>query len=381
LTDAIPFYLHDLGEAELDAVRAVLATPILTTGDTVNEFQQRFAAYLGRRHAIGLSSATGAIHLALTALGVGPGDEVITTPMSFVATATAILQAGAVPVFVDIEADTGNMDVTLVEAAITPRTRAILPVHLYGQMVDMRPLRALADRHGLAIVEDAAHCVEGERDGVRPGMLSEAACFSFYATKNLNCGEGGALVTDDAERAGLIRRLATHGVTKTAADRAKEGYRHWDMDVFGWKYNMSNIQAAFLLPQFLRLERKVADRQALAERYCRGLASVPGIMVPAQRPRSQSAWHLFVIRSLELDRDTLLARLQQAGCGVVVNYLPIHLTAYFRERFGYRPGDFPLAEQWGDSVLSLPFWPGMGMDRVDRVVDQVRAAVAGASRT
>ncbi len=173
----IEFFRHDLGEPELDAVAQVLASPILTTGNTVATFETRFSAYLGRRHALGVTSCTGALHLSLLALGVGPGDEVITTPLTFIASSTAILEAGARPVFVDVEPMTGNLDAAQVEAAITPRTRAILPVHLYGQMCDMRALRAIADRHNLRIVEDAAHCVEGERDGVRPGELGDTACF------------------------------------------------------------------------------------------------------------------------------------------------------------------------------------------------------------
>src|SRR5438552_5605952 len=226
--DAIPFYLHDLGAAELECVARVLAGPILTTGDTVREFEEQFAGFLGRKHAIAVTSCTGALHMSLLALGIGPGDEVITTPMTFIASSTAVLEAGARPVFVDVEPDTGLLDARLLEAAITPRTKAVLPVHLYGQLCDMRAIREIADRHGLRVVEDAAHCIEGERDGVRPGQLGDTACFSFYATKNLTCGEGGAVVTDRDELAARLRLLRLHGMTKTAADRWREGYQHWD---------------------------------------------------------------------------------------------------------------------------------------------------------
>lgn len=220
----VPFYRHDLGQAELDEIAGVFAGPILTTGDKVTQFEHMFADYLGRRHALGVTSCTGALHMSLLALDIGAGDEVITTPMTFVASSTAIMETGAKPVFVDVEADTGNLDVSRVEAAVTARTRAILVVHLYGLMCDMRTLRELADRHGLAIVEDCAHCVEGERDGVRPGQLSDAACFSFYATKNLTCGEGGAVVTDRDDLFEKLRLLRLHGMTKTAADRHRDGY-------------------------------------------------------------------------------------------------------------------------------------------------------------
>jgi len=249
----IPFYRHDLGDAEVEALRAALAGPILTTGDLVADFERRFATTLGAEHAVGVTSCTGAIHLALLALGIGAGDEVLTTPMTFIATATAILQAGARPVFVDVEPETGNLDVARLEAAITSRTRAVVPVHLFGQMCDMRALRAVADRHGLVVVEDAAHCVEGARDGVRPGQLSEAACFSFYATKSLTSGEGGALVVHDGRLAEELRLLRLHGMTSSANERARRGYQPWDMVVMGWKYNMDNLQAAMLIPQLARL--------------------------------------------------------------------------------------------------------------------------------
>src|SRR6516165_1624371 len=263
----VPYFRHDLGAAELDQLAEVLKGDILTTGEHVARFERKLADYLGRKHVLGTSSCTGALHLSLLALGIGPGDEVITTPMTFIATVTAILEAGAKPVFVDIDPDTGNIDANLIKAAITPRTKAIMPVHLYGLMCDMRSLRAIADRHGLKIVEDSAHCVEAKRYGVGPGELGETACFSFYATKNLTCGEGGALATDDTALYEKLKLLHLHGMTKTAYDRSREGYLHWDMIALGWKYNMSNIEAALLLPQFNRLQHKLEQRTVLARRY------------------------------------------------------------------------------------------------------------------
>jgi dTDP-4-amino-4,6-dideoxygalactose transaminase len=355
----IPFYLHDLGQPELEALAEVLRGPILTTGDTVLEFERRFAAFLGARHAVGVTSCTGALHLAQLALGIGPGDEVITTPLTFIATATAIIQAGATPVFVDVEPDTGNLDVRRIAAVLTSRTKAVLPVHLYGQMCDMRALRAVADQHGLAIIEDSAHCVEGERDGVRPGDLSEAACFSFFATKNLNCGEGGAIVTNDPARAGQLRLLRHHGMDKTSADRAREGYRHWDMVTMGWKYNMDNLQAALLLPQFERLEAKTQRREQLAQLYFRELAGIPGLSWPSRLPGGRHANHLFTVWIGGGRRDLVLAELQARRIGSVVNYRAIHLLTYFRQRFGFEPGSFPRAEQIGAETISLPFYPSM----------------------
>jgi dTDP-4-amino-4,6-dideoxygalactose transaminase len=374
----IPFYRHDLGEAELSCVREVLAQPILTTGAYVEAVERRLAGYLGVERALAVTSCTGALHMALLALDVGPGDEVITTPMTFIATATAIIEAGAVPVFVDVEPDTGNLDAAKVEAAITPRTKALLPVHLYGLMADMAALRNIADRHGLAIVEDAAHCVEGERDGIRPGTHSDAACFSFYATKNLTCGEGGAVVTNDPVLYERMRLLRLHGMTKTANDRAREGYTHWDMPVFGWKYNMSNIEAALLMPQFDRLDDKLASRQEIADLYCRRFAGNPDISVPAQAAGSTCthAHHVFPIWVGGGRRDELLTHLQANGIEVVVNYRAIHLLTYFRERFGFEEGAFPVAEKIGNAAISLPFFPGMPLDVVNVVVDCLEKALS-----
>jgi dTDP-4-amino-4,6-dideoxygalactose transaminase len=365
----IPFYLHDLGEAELEEIRKVFQGPILTTGDTVAEFERRFATYLNLPHAVGVTSWTGGAHITLEALGIGRGDEVITTALTFIATATAIIQAGATPVFVDVEPDTGNMDAALIEAAITPRTRAIMPVHLYGQMCDMKAIRAIADRHGLAVVEDAAHCVEGMRDGIRPGQLSDAVVFSFFATKNLACGEGGAVAARSAELAAKLKLLRLHGMTKTSADREREGYQPWDMVCFGWKYNMDNIHAAILLPQMDRLERKRDRRCALARMYQERLADAPGVRFPAVRDGVRHAWHLFGI--LTENRDGLLADLHRRGVSCTVNYKAIHEFTFFQETYGLRLGRFPVAEAFGRRQMSLPFYAQMEMDAVDYVCESL----------
>jgi dTDP-4-amino-4,6-dideoxygalactose transaminase len=364
--------MHDLGKAELDAVAEVLANPILTTGAWVERFERRFADYLKVRQAIGVTSCTGALHLALLALGIGPGDEVITTPMTFIATATAILEAGAQPVFVDVERETGNLDVRNIEPAITERTRAIIPVHLYGQMCDMRAIRKIADSYGLKVIEDAAHCVEGTRDGLRTGQLSDAACYSFYATKNLTCGEGGALVTNDDDLAAKVRLLRLHGMDKNANDRHREGYKHWDMSVFGWKYNMDNIQAALLLPQMDRLEENWHKRRKLAEYYDGLLWNIPNVSRPKTLPEVEHAFHIFSAWIGEGKRDHVVSELQQAGINVMVNYRAIHLLTYFSETYGFRPGSFPVAERIGDASLSLPFYPTMPLEHVDRVIEVLR---------
>jgi dTDP-4-amino-4,6-dideoxygalactose transaminase len=363
----VPFYQHDLGRPELDEIADVFAGPILTTGDKVAEFERAFADYLGRRHVLGVTSCTGALHMALLALKIGSGDEVITTPMTFVATSTAIMESGARPIFVDVEADTGNLDARLVEAAITPRTRAILPVHLYGLMCDMRALRKIADLFGLAIIEDCAHCVEGARDGVRPGELSDSACFSFYATKNLTCGEGGAIATDRDDLIERLRLLRLHGMTKTAADRHREGYAHWDVTMLGWKYNMDNIQAAILIPQLRRLEAKLRERVRLAGHYVEILSCVPWVTIPSSRPNAIHARHLFPVFVDARARDRLIAELTKRRIGTVVNYRAIHLLKYFGETLGYGKGDFPVAERIGAETISLPFYPTMPLEFLDIV--------------
>jgi dTDP-4-amino-4,6-dideoxygalactose transaminase len=371
----IPFFRHDLGGPELEQLAETLKGEILTTGEYVGQFERKLADYLGRRHVLAVSSCTGALHLSLLGLGIGPGDEVITTPMTFIATATAILEAGARPVFVDVEPDTGNLNVHLIEAAITPQTKAIMPVHLYGLMCDMRSLRSIAERHGLKIVEDSAHCIEAKRDGIGPGELSDTACFSFYATKNLTCGEGGAIATDDTELYDRLKLLHLHGMTKTAYDRSREGYLHWDMVVLGWKYNMSNIEAALLLPQFDRIAHKLEQRTALAERYDERLAAVPGVRRPGALPNTVHSRHVYPVRVAGEKRDPTIEALKSERIGCVVNYRAVHLMQYFRDQFGYKSGDFPVAERIGDETISIPFYPGMPLDDVDVVVDALERAL------
>ncbi len=377
MTFKVPFFLHDLGQEEIDAVAAAIRHPILTTGETVDRFEKRLADYLGCRHVLGVTSCTGAMHLSLLALGVGPGDEVITTPMTFIATSTAILEAGARPVFVDVEPETGNIDVERIVAAITPRTRAILPVHLYGRMCHMTALREIAERHGLFIVEDAAHCLEGHDQGLRPAAVGQTACFSFYATKNITCGEGGALATNDTELYQKLKLLRHHGMTKTGAERTEKGYQHWDMALMGWKYNMSNIEAAILLPQMDRVERKLLRRRELTDRYRAQMADLPGVRpLAATAPGSVHAHHLFPVLVEGMERDRFVQALQGLGISVMVNYRPVHLTHYFSQTFGFRPGQFPVAERIGETVVSLPLYPTMADADIDAVVQAMREVLS-----
>jgi UDP-4-amino-4-deoxy-L-arabinose-oxoglutarate aminotransferase len=369
----VEFYRHALGEEEQRSVAECLGGLFLTSGEYVSRFERLFADYFGSSMwSVGLNSCTAALHLSLLALDVGPGDEVITTPMTFIATATAIMHTGAKPVFVDVETETGLLDCRKIEQAITPATKAIVPVHLYGNMCDMHRLHEIACKHGLRLVEDSAHCVEGMRDGVRPGQLSDVACFSFYATKNITSGEGGAVVTRDERLADRIRLLRQHGMSKEAADRYHGNYRHWDMLECGWKYNMDNIHASILLPQLKKIDVLWQKREELYGRYLEALAKVPGIRLPQIPDATRSAYHLFTVLVDGADRDRVLDELSQKRIGVAVNYRAIHLLSYLKKALRHNPGDFPAAEEIGRKTISLPFWVGMGRKEVETVASALR---------
>jgi dTDP-4-amino-4,6-dideoxygalactose transaminase len=368
----VEFYRHQLGEANLKRFAQVMHTIFLTTGDEVALFEQKFAEYLGEKYVVGLTSATAGLQLSLTALGVGSGDEVITTPMTFVATPLSVMHANATPVFVDVEADTGNLDVNLVEAAITPKTKAIMPVHLYGQMVDMVNLKRVAQKHNLFLIEDAAHCLEGRRDKVRVGQLSETACYSFYATKSITCGEGGAVSTAHEHLWELLQKLRLHGMSKDALHRHTRLYRHYDVDVEGWKYNMYNLQAALLIDQLEEIETRRQARERVSDYYWASLAGCQGLELPALRPGVKQGHHLFTIWVDPEKRDHILWALQEQGVGVAVNYRACHLYTLFLREFGYQEGDFPNAERIGCRTISLPFYASLRDEEAEYVAETVK---------
>jgi dTDP-4-amino-4,6-dideoxygalactose transaminase len=376
----VEFYKHNLDDEDVRRLAEACRGVMLTTGAEVKAFEERFAAYLGLPHAVGLTSCTAALHLALLACGVGAGDEVITTPMTFIATSNAALYVGARPVFVDVDPVTALMDPALIEAAITSKTRAIIPVHLYGQMCDMRAIRAIADRHGLKVIEDCAHAIESARDGVRPGQLGDAACFSFYATKNITSGEGGAVATRHADVAGRVRLLRQHGMSASAEDRHTQAYRHWDMEALGWKYNMTNLDAAMLQGQLDRIETLWAKREQVSRAYEQRF-DVQGVAYPKVAAGAKSARHLFTIWVDPAGRDQVLQGLQQEGVGVAVNYRAVHLLTYYAKTFGFTRGAFPHAERIGDSTVTLPLYPRLTDAEIAYVVDAVARQVgAGAGR-
>lgn len=364
----IEFFKHSINGIDIKRVNSVLKSIFLTTGKEVEEFECDFSRYTGMKYTVGVSSCTGALHIGLIALGICPGDEVITTPLSFCATANAIIQAGAKPVFIDVEEETGNMSAELLESAITKKTKAIMPVHLYGQMCDMKKISSIAKKYNLKIVEDAAHAIEASCDGIRVGHLSDAVCFSFYPTKNITSGEGGAICADKERIAKHLKMLRIHGIDAEASERYTKRYQHWDMPIFGWKYNMDNIQAALLIGQLGRIDELWRKRDSLWKIYEEALSHLKGIRLLKTLPNVKHARHLFTILTPPGRRDSLLFAMQDRNVGVAVNYRPIHLLKYYRKTFGYKRGDYPVAEEIGDRTISLPLYPSLKTREVRHVV-------------
>lgn len=367
----IEYCKHNIGEEELQRVERVFRSLFLTTGDEVSEFEQGLASYLGLPSAVAVTSCTAAMQLALLAAGIRPGDEVITTPATFIGTANSIIMAGGTPVFADVVRSTANIDPAAVEAAITERTRAILPVHLYGQMCDMTAICDIARPRGLAVVEDAAHSLESEWNGKKPGHYGDFACFSFYATKNITSGEGGAISARDAAQTELLKKLRLHGLDKNASERYSNHFERYDVDMFGWKYNMDNIHAAILVEQIKKIEGFLARRVEIYGRYAEAFGGIDGIEIHTKRPEARHACHLFTILVDRARRDRILEEIQNRGVGVSVNFYPVHLMTYYRERFGFRPGMFPVAEDIGARTISLPLYPKLTEKEIDYVVKTV----------
>jgi len=372
----IEFYKHNLGSDEIEFVSKALKGIFLTAGPLTREFEKKLAEYISCKKVIGTYSCTTALFLCLKALGVREGDEVITTPMTFIATPNSIIEAGAKPIFVDVEKTTGNIDATLIEQAITSRTKAIIPVHLYGHMCDMKKIKVIADKYNLKIVEDAAHCIEGQRDGIRPGQLGDAACFSFYATKNITSGEGGAIATINEKLADRLIMTRSHGMNKEAANRYIGTYQHWEMPFMGYKGNMFDIQAAILLPQISKIENYIKLRKKICLEYEKAFAKLEGIDFPKTLPGTKHARHLFTIWANPNKRDEILYALQKRGIGIAVNYRAIHLLRYYRDTYGYKRGMFPIAERIGDSSITLPLYPRLRNEEIEYVINTVKKLVS-----
>ena len=382
----LPFALPDIGDDEIAEVVDTLKSGWVTTGPKTRRFEEDFSAFLGAAtpgeaplHAMAVNSATAGLHLALEALGIGPGDEVITTTHTFTATAEVVRYLGADVVLVDLDPATLCIDVAAVEAAITPRTKAVLPVHYGGRAADMAALLPLARRHGLKVVEDAAHALPTTCGGRLVGTLeSDATVFSFYANKTMTTGEGGMVVTRDAELARRVRVMRLHGINRDAFDRFTAKVPSWYYEVVapGFKYNLTDIASAIGIHQLKRAHAFQQARADIAARYDAAFADLPVTTPPLPLPGDVHAWHLYVLcltDAAPLSRDALIEGLYAAGIGCSVHYIPLHLQPYWRDRYGLTPERYPHSQRAYERMLSLPLYTRMQAADVQRVIDAVRA--------
>lgn len=380
--DYLPYNQPSIDEDEIQAVVETLRSGWITTGPRTAEFERRFAAYTGAEHAIGVSSATAALHLALIAAGVGPGDEVIVPDYTFVACAHVVIHLGATPVLVDSSPDDLNIDPEAVERAVTSRTRALMIVHFAGQPARMDALLDVAERRRLFLLEDAAHAVGARYRGRPVGSIGDATAFSFYATKNLTTGEGGMLTTNRHDVEETARLYALHGMSRDAWGRyGKGGSWYYEVVAPGYKYNMTDIQAALGLAQLERLDERNARRAALAGRLTAALAGCEAVETPLVRPEVEHAWHLYCIRlrpeALRIGRDRFIEELKDRGIGTSVHFIPLHLHPYFREHVPAAPDELRVAATTFERLISLPLYPRMS----ERDLDRVAEAVCDVART
>lgn len=379
---SIPCFRPAIGEEEIAAATAVLRSGWLTTGPKAREFEEKFAAYMGRDvEAVAVNSATAGLHLAAEACGIGPGDEVIVPTLTFTASASVIRYLGAEVVLVDVDEKTHCIDLDHAERRLTPRCKAIMPVHFAGFPCDMTKVQAFARRHGLKVIEDAAHAMPARHDGRLIGSgESEACVFSFYACKPITTGEGGMIVTRNTEIAARARLMRTHGLNRDAFDRFRNVGASWAYDVVapGFKYNLTDVAAAIGVVQLSRAETLQASRQMAAECYLRKLADLPLDCPAAAPPGGLHAWHMFPIRLHEharASRDELIAGLTAESIGTSVHYRPLHEMTYWKERYHCEQREFPVASRYFEGAVTLPLFPGMTDAEVDRVVNAVHRIV------
>jgi dTDP-4-amino-4,6-dideoxygalactose transaminase len=367
-------------QQEIDEVVASLRSAWLGTGPKVAEFERRVAAYKGAPHAVALNSCTAGLHLACVVLGLQPGDEVITTPMTFCATINAIVHAGAVPVLADVDPATMNLDPEQVARVLTPRTRALLPVHFAGRACDMDALMTIARERDLKVIEDCAHAIETEHRGRKAGTIGDLGVLSFYSTKNVVTGEGGMVLTRDAELARRVKTMGLHGMSADAWKRfTDDGYKHYEVEEIGFKYNMMDLQAAIGLHQITRVEQYWQRRLAIWQRYMRELADLP-LGLPAPLPAdSRHALHLFILQvdraRCGVSRDDMLMALHRQNIGTGVHYRAVPSLRVYRERFGWKPEAWPNAHAIGERTLSLPLSARLTDDDVTDVIAAVRHAL------
>ena len=372
----LPYGHQSIDEADIQAVVDVLRSEWLTTGPRVNEFEEAVAARVGARHAVTFSSGTAALHAAAFASGLKPGDEAITTPMTFAATANCVLYQGATPVFADVNTDSLNLDPEQLKRRITHKTRVIVPVDYAGHPADLDVIRSIAAEHRLIVIEDACHALGAKYRGRTVGSISDMTVFSFHPVKHITTGEGGMVTTDNAGFAETLRRFRNHGISSDAYQRQTAGQWYYEMVLLGLNYRMPDILCALGDQQLKRLDANLARRREIAARYSEAFRELPFIVLPQTKPEMDHAWHLFPIRlqleKLSADRSQIFSALRAENIGVNVHYIPVHLHPYYRDRFGYRGGEYPVAEQAYERLISLPMFHGM----TDRDIEDVILAVS-----
>ena len=378
---SIPFFRATIGQEEMDGVMETLASGWLTSGPKVTAFEKEFAEAVGAKHAIAVNSATAALHLALESLNIGPGDEVLVPTMTFAATAEVVIHLGATPVLVDCDPGTLNVSLSDLAAKRTAKTKVVMPVHYAGQPCQMQEIADFADQHGLHVVEDAAHAFPAAYRGQAIGSLSLATCFSFYANKTMTTGEGGMLTTNDDATADRARKMSLHGLSRGAWNRfTAKGSWYYEIEAPGYKYNLPDVAAAIGLGQLHQAENFLQERRRCAARYISAFADSKLIDTLEQSPDVDSAWHLLVIKlnlpALSIDRSEFIVKLNEAGIGTSVHYTPLHLHPLYRERFGYKPEDMPIASGVFEQIVSLPIFPSMTDEQLEYVIDNVLAIAA-----
>jgi UDP-4-amino-4,6-dideoxy-N-acetyl-beta-L-altrosamine transaminase len=376
----LPYGRQTIDEEDIQAVVAVLRSDWLTTGPKVAEFEEAFAAYIGTKYAVSFSSGTAALHGTAFAAGLTKGDEAITAPMTFAATANCMLYQGARPVFADVCPDTLNLDPGKAAAAVTSRTRAIFPVDYAGHPADVDAVLDLASKHGLTVVEDACHALGATNRGQRAGSNAHMAIFSFHPVKHVATGEGGMVTTNDPKFADSLRRFRSHGIASDARQRQASGRWYYEMVDLGYNYRLTDIACALGLSQMKKLDGNLARRRAIAKRYGEALGKLPGVTVPAVRAEVEPAWHLYPIRlqleKLRGDRGEVFKALRAENIGVNVHYIPVHLHPYYQQKFGYRGGEYPVAEDAYQRLISLPMFQGMSDRDVEDVIMAVEKVLA-----
>ncbi|MGH7828713.1 MAG: DegT/DnrJ/EryC1/StrS family aminotransferase [Candidatus Binatia bacterium] len=376
-THFLPFHVPDIGEEEIQSVVETLRSGWLTTGPKVKQFEKDFAGYVGAHHAVAANSGTAALHLALDAIGLKEEDEVVVPTMTFAATAEVVLYFKARPVLVDCQPDTLNIDPDRIEAAITPRTRAIIPVHFGGQPCEMDRILAIAKAHNLKVIEDAAHALPAGYHGRRIGTIGDITCFSFYVTKPVTTAEGGMATTENREWAERMSIMSLHGISKDAWKRyANDGSWYYEILSPGYKYNLTDVAAAIGIQQLKKCDTFWEARKRIAGMYGEGLAELPEVQIPGCRPDSRHAWHLYVMQlnpeRLKIDRNGFIQKLKEENVGTSVHFMPLHLHPYYRDTLGYKAEGFPQATAIFERILSLPIYPRMTTEDVQRVIAAVK---------